>query len=122
MVRILIVEDDPTARKIACAALQRFGHELLVAASAAEARHVLEALPRDEELCLVIDIVLANENGIALAHEVIASGRPARILLVSGFTDDIVLSDPLVAAHVSFLPKPFTSAELVAALDAVCPL
>lgn len=122
MSRILIVEDDPIVRDVASASLQRFGHELMVAESAAEARQVLSALPADHELCMLIDVVLENESGIKLAHDVIASGRPVHVLLISGFADDVLLADPFVSVRVSFLRKPFTPGELVAAVDAVCPL
>jgi FixJ family two-component response regulator len=68
---------------------------------------------------LVIDVVLHHESGIAFAQELVNRYPGFRVLLISGFTDDILLSQPEDVAQMGFLAKPFTQSELVAALEGI---
>ncbi len=119
--RILIVEDESIVLNFAQLALQSSGHEVLVARSVAEARAILHAAYPADDLVLVIDVVLEAESGIAFAQEVTRSDPNRRVLLMSGFTDDVLLGDPELAERVAFLRKPFTKSELLRAVDSLCP-
>jgi DNA-binding NtrC family response regulator len=117
---ILVIEDDDTVRDFIVVVLKSEGHDVLTAASVEEARRIIFARPDVENLCLVIDVVLNHESGIAFAQELIKHYPAFRVLLISGFTDDVLLTEPDDVARMSFLPKPFTKHDLVSALDKVC--
>ena len=63
---------------------------------------------------LLTDIVMPEMHGPALAAR-LAAGRPdLRVLYVSGYSD--AMPETAGGTNVAFLPKPFTTAELVAAV------
>lgn len=117
---ILVVEDDDAVRDFIVLVLKSENHEVLTAASGAEARKIIVARPDAQSLCLVIDVVLNHESGIAFAQEVIKRYPGFRVLLISGFTDDVVLTEPEDVARMAFLPKPFTKEDLMRAIDKLC--
>lgn len=116
---VLIVEDDDIVREFLVKVLEREGHEVLTASSVEAARSVIFARPDAHNLSLVIDVVLHQESGIAFAQELVTRYPGFRVLLISGFTDDILLSQPEDVAQMGFLAKPFTQSELISALEGI---
>jgi FixJ family two-component response regulator len=114
--RVLILDDDETFRKFAVMLLKAEGYEVLSAASVDEARRLIATQPLDEELCLVIDVVLDSESGIEFAQELVQRHSGYRVLLISGFTDDVLLTKPEDTARIAFLKKPFMRSDLTAAI------
>lgn len=118
--KILIIEDEPVVLNFTRTVLQHRGHEVLTATNVADARAHLTANGHGAGLCLVVDVVLDQESGIAFVQEVIDADPSARALLMSGFTDDVLIGCPRQADRVAFLRKPFTWEELVSAVDSIC--
>lgn len=118
--RILIVEDEPVVMNFALAVLRGGGHEVMTATSVGGARKLLAGLPDGSDLCLVIDVVLDDDSGIAFAQEVVKLNPGFRVLLISGFTDDVLITASHEAAKIRFLRKPFTKNELLSAVDSIC--
>lgn len=114
--RILVLDDDETFRKFLTMLLESEGHEVLVAATVDEARKIIADQPRDEALGLVIDVVLDHESGIEFAQELVKQYPHYRMLLISGFTDDVLMTKPEDTARIAFLRKPFVRDEIVEAL------
>lgn len=118
--RVLVVEDEQVVLTFIETVLKRHGVEVLTARSAGEARQILAQQPDGADLCLVVDVVLDQESGIALAQDVIRQHPNYRVLLVSGFTDEVLLPSPEHEERIAFLRKPFSGPELLNAIDAVC--
>lgn len=116
----LVVEDDDLVRDFIINVLKQEGHEVLAAASVEEARRLIFARPDAHNLRLIIDIVLDQESGVAFAQELVRRYPGFRVLLVSGFTDDVLLSQPEDTSNMGFLAKPFTQRELLVALANLC--
>lgn len=114
---ILVVEDDEIIRDFLLLALRGEGYDVLTAETVAAARQIIFARPDAENLCLIIDVVLREESGIAFAQELMERYPRFRVLLISGFTDDVVLTEG--GTRMKFLGKPFTKRELMAALRLV---
>src|SRR6266545_2975889 len=112
---ILVVEDDDTVREFIVVVLKSEGHDVMTAGSVEAARKIVFARPDAQNLCLIIDVVLNHDSGIAFAQELIKHYPGFRVLLISGFTDDVLLTEPEDVARMTFLPKPFTKQDLVAA-------
>src|SRR3569832_1810064 len=117
---ILVVEDDDAVRDIIVVELKSEGNEVMKASSGADARKIIFARPDAQTLCLVSDVVLNLESGIAFAQEVIKRYPGFQVLLISGFTDDVLLTEPDDVARMAFLPKPFTKEDLVTAIEKLC--
>lgn len=118
--RILIVEDEPRVRTFIEMVLSDRGYTVQAVTSAAEARQVLTKEPADARLCLVIDVVLERESGIELAHEAFGLNPDYRVLLMSGYTDDVLVTFPSRESRIAFLRKPFTPTELLESLKSLC--
>lgn len=114
--RILVLDDDETFRKFVAMLLTAEGNEVLLAANVETARRLIAQQPAGEPLCLVIDVVLDHESGIEFAQELVQAYPHYRILLISGFTDDVLMTKPEDTARIAFLPKPFVRDDIVSAL------
>lgn len=114
---ILIVEDDDHVREFLILALRAQGHEVFMAEQVEEARRIIFARPDADNLCLIVDVVLRNESGVDFAQEMLLRYPRFQVLLISGFTDDVVLSEHEMGDRLRFLPKPFTREELITAVD-----
>ena len=108
---ILVVEDADTIRKMVCAMLTQSGYRCLDACDGEEALRVFERAPDDIDLVLT-DVMMPKMTGPELARR-LAGIRPGlRILFMSGYSDDPIVS---IIEHSPsiFLAKPFTSAALM---------
>ena len=109
---VLVIEDDPLVRQVIVRALQRAGFQVLAAGNGAE------ALKRFREhrgaLDLVItDVVMPGLSGRAVVGELERLRPGLRVLYVSGYTQDAIVTQGVLDEGIHFLPKPFTAAALL---------
>jgi PAS domain S-box-containing protein len=103
---ILLVEDEESIRRFAVRALSSQGYTVLQAADGAAALGVIEK--HDGPLHLVVtDVVMPRMDGRELADKLRELRPEARVLYVSGYTDDAVVRRGVLRAEVAFLPKPY---------------
>jgi two-component system cell cycle sensor histidine kinase/response regulator CckA len=112
---VLVVEDNPPVLRLARRILEQEGYEVINAANGEEALERLESSERPISL-LLTDIVMPEMNGLELSVNVLRTHPETAVLFMSGYTDDEVLQRGLLPAGTSFLQKPFTSADLLAAV------
>jgi FixJ family two-component response regulator len=67
-----------------------------------------------------MDVVLEKESGVAFAQELLDESPECRVLLISGFTDDVLITLPEYTGRTAFLRKPFTNQDLVTSVEALC--
>jgi DNA-binding response OmpR family regulator len=112
---ILIVEDDAQLRTLIARALQGNGFVVRTASGAAEMWAFLDANVID---LIVLDIMLPGPNGIDLCREIRRKGNtPIIFASAKGSETDRVVGLELGADD--YLPKPFSTEELVARVRAV---
>ncbi len=111
--RVLLVDDDGFVRKLARRILLAEGFEVVDCSSPAEAL-ALDASTFD---LLLTDVLLPGMSGIELVEELRRRGEEPPALLTSGYCDDISVRSG--EGTLAFIPKPFTAAELVAAVRRV---
>jgi DNA-binding NtrC family response regulator len=117
---ILIVEDDASVRELVVAVLKSETHEIMTASSVEDARKIIGAGPEARALCLIIDVVLRRESGLAFAQELMKQHPAFRVLLISGYADDVRPTESENAGRMAFLAKPFSRQDLLAAIEKVC--
>ena len=112
---VLLVEDDPRVRTVAGQVLRKEGYELLEAGSGDEALAIAAGHPRRIHL-LLSDVVMPGINGRHLWEQFSMSRPDAKVLFMSGYTDDAVIRHGIQDAGLPFLQKPFTLAGLAQAV------
>jgi PAS domain S-box-containing protein len=110
---ILLVEDSAQVREVARRILAKRGYHVLVASSPAEALTVINQ-PDTQIHLLLTDLVMPQMSGRELADEFAVSRPDARILFMSGYTDDAALRNGAATAGTPYLQKPFTPDGLAA--------
>jgi two-component system, cell cycle sensor histidine kinase and response regulator CckA len=107
---VLLVEDDPAIRNLAERTLRSNGLKVVAAASGEEALDIASSGQRFD--VLVTDLMMPNMSGDELAERVTASHPDAKIVLMSGFSED-VLGETRMTRHRHFIEKPFTQQQLL---------
>jgi PAS domain S-box-containing protein len=113
---ILVVDDNEQIREMAVELLESSGYRVLVADSAVKARSLAQSHAGAIDL-LITDVVMPEMSGPEL-YEALAVKYPSLpVLYVSGYTFDVKLRTGAQGAGLNFLPKPFTSAELLSGMQ-----
>jgi two-component system cell cycle sensor histidine kinase/response regulator CckA len=107
---ILLVEDQEQVRILAVTILERYGYEVLSAASGNEALALAAAFQGAIHL-LITDVVMPGMDGRALAST-LAAQRTVRVLYMSGYTEDAVAHRGILDTGVDYIQKPFTPESL----------
>jgi two-component system cell cycle sensor histidine kinase/response regulator CckA len=108
---ILFVEDEISVRDIASKSLRRKGYKVIEADDGEEALEILKNSKEPFDL-MISDVVMPSMDGPTLLREGRDLLGAARIVFVSGYAEDDFSELLSGDTDVSFLPKPFTLAQL----------
>ena len=109
---ILVVEDEPGVREIAVAILQDLGYRVFEAADGAQGLRVFGEHSAEIDL-LLTDVVLPGKvRGRELADRVMAFKPEAKVLFMSGYTENSIVHHGRLDDGVRFLAKPFKREQL----------
>jgi two-component system cell cycle sensor histidine kinase/response regulator CckA len=112
---ILLVEDEDMVRAVAERALARAGYTVITAAQGEEG---LERFDELEKVDLVIsDVVMPTMDGPAMVRAMRTRRPGLPVLFMSGYAEE-QLRQSIDIDDVSFLPKPFSVAQLAEATSA----
>ena len=111
--RILIVDDDPTVRRLLATLLERAGYETVEAGSGEEG---LELARQHSPRLVLLDINLPGTSGYAVCHELRQTlGQQFPIIFLSGErTESFDRVAGLLIGADDYLTKPFDTDELIA--------
>jgi two-component system cell cycle sensor histidine kinase/response regulator CckA len=104
---VLLVEDSEAVRYVARRTLEQHGYEVIDASSANAALTLAAQLGRSVHL-LLTDVVMPEMSGRILAEKFATFQPNAKVLYMSGYTDDAVIRHGVLRAKTPFLQKPFT--------------
>ena len=102
---ILLVDDDASIRRLLRDTLEPLGYELLEAGSGEDALAVLDRAKGEIQLVLT-DLIMPGMNGQDLIDAVRAKRPEVRSILMSGYTDEIVMQRGMFKQGVTFINKP----------------
>jgi two-component system cell cycle sensor histidine kinase/response regulator CckA len=108
---ILLVEDEAFVRKVAADVLDSAGYRVLIASSATEAFEIYARRSEAVDL-LLCDVVLPGMSGPVLAVEFQRMCPRARILLMSGYAEELARCDRSCDSK-KYLAKPFSIGTLL---------
>jgi CheY-like chemotaxis protein len=112
---VLLVDDEEMVRDIGRQLLEKAGFEVLTAGTGREAVAIFRKQARDIG-CVLLDLTMPDMNGQETYEELRGIREDVRIVLASGFTEDIVREQMPEAESAAFLQKPFLYDSLTAAL------
>ncbi len=110
METVLLAEDAHVVRKLTRELLENRGYRVIEAASGEEAIRICETYPGKIDLILS-DVIMARMNGHEVAREVVRIRPGIKVLLMSGYADQITRNQ-IAKTGVKFIAKPFTSSGL----------
>ncbi len=114
---VLLVEDEDAVRLFGARALRNKGYRVLEARSGEQA---LDMLRGDETVeVLITDVVMPGMDGVTLARLVRLERPTIRVILISGYSEDVARNGIDPAEGIHFLPKPFTLKQLAGAVKQV---
>ena len=110
---ILVVEDQPEVRELACEILTGAGYRVTTAADASEALQAFEAAAETQPVDLVFSDILmpGGMNGLQLAQELLIRAPDCPVLLTTGYNEDLAAAGP-ERTGLDVLGKPYRRAEL----------
>src|SRR5579862_7363715 len=115
--RVLLVEDNPVNQQVARLILTKAGHRVEVVASGREAVSAVQAAPYD---IVLMDIQMADLDGIAATAQIRALPAPARDVPIIAMTANALAGareEYLAAGMNDYVSKPFNPPDLIATID-----
>lgn len=110
---VYVVDDDISIREALSSLIRSAGLRVETFSSA---REFLGQKPTDAPSCLVLDVRLPDQNGLALQRELTAVDNQIPIIFITGHGDIPMTVRAMKAGAVEFLTKPFLDQELLEAV------
>lgn len=114
--RLLIVEDEPAISGVVCGALQRAGFTLDAAEGIVTADELLQTV---DYSAVVLDLGLADGDGLTLLHALRERDSPIPVLIMTARDTEIDREAGLVTGADDYLVKPFSVDVLVSRVRAL---
>lgn len=109
---ILVVDDQPTVRRMAHRLLSEWGFRVFEAESGEEAIEVLETAKAGVQL-VIVDVIMPLADGVQVTRAIQERWPGQRILFMSAHPAEVLARYGLTELAVPFLAKPFTRDELL---------
>ncbi|TNF31635.1 MAG: response regulator [Deltaproteobacteria bacterium] len=116
--RVLLADDDDAVRLVCLRALRRAGYLVTPAQDGAEAVACFAEQPMAYD-AVVLDLTMPELGGTEVFSRVKAMREDVPVILMSGYNEHEVVGHFAHNGLAGFLAKPFSTQELVAAVDAV---
>ena len=108
---VLLVEDEDAVRMFAAKALRGKGYHVLEASDGEMALDVINANEGAIDL-IISDVVMPGMDGHTLVQLVRQELNEVKVILISGYADDVIPGGLDQDSTIHFLPKPFTLTDL----------
>jgi DNA-binding response OmpR family regulator len=113
---ILIVEDDPSIRRLVRTVLLRQGYKIEIAADGLEALSKLGLADYD---VIILDLMMPNLDGFSFMTAM-ARTTPERLkrVIITSAASPAIINEKLKGIEIDLLPKPFDIEELISRVGA----
>ncbi len=120
--RIMVMDDDPMLRNLACSQLAMLGHESFAVVDGEQAINRYQELQdqgRPVDLVIMDLTIPGGMGGREAAQRLLALDPKAKIIVASGYSNDPVMATYREYGFKSAIAKPYNLAELSAIIDSV---
>jgi len=108
---LLVAEDDPNVRDLACTMLSGLGYKVLSGKTVSECLELAANYP-DRIDILLTDVIMPNMSGREL-YSRLQQARPGlRVLYMSGYAANLIADRGVLGEDICFIQKPFTRMNL----------
>jgi CheY-like chemotaxis protein len=108
---ILVVEDDPGVRSYVVEVLKELQYDVLAAPDAGSALQLLDGTNTQIAL-LLTDVILPGQNGRELANEIKKRQPGAKVLFMTGYSQNAIVHQGRLDVGVSLIQRPLTQLAL----------
>lgn len=108
---VLVVDDEDTVRTTLARLLESFGFQVRLAADGAEGVEVFRS-HADSLVLVLLDLTMPKKDGVEAFREMRCINNAARVLLMSGFSEQEAVSRFTGTGLAGFIQKPFTADAL----------
>lgn len=116
VLRILVVDDEPSLRRLLGAWVEQLGHDVQMAATGQEALNMITSQSFD---LLFLDLHLPDMNGTEILSRLPAEPRPA-VILITGLPGGDLMKESLRYPVTYALTKPFQKSDIAGVIGMVC--
>ncbi|MDA1220197.1 MAG: response regulator [Chloroflexi bacterium] len=109
---ILLAEDESDVRTFIASMLQDQGYNIIEASNGKEAIQIAEQHRQENIRLLITDIIMPQMDGIDLANQFKTFYPNTKVLLTSGYPDELITQETLTSKNYEFIQKPFLPARL----------
>lgn len=113
---ILLVEDDDAVRRVAKRIIEESGYQVLEAAFPSVAQTICDQ-PTPRIDLLLVDVVMPEMDGPALARDLLEKRPDLRVLFMSGYAKQSANDLESKGLGANFIEKPFSPAALIRAIQ-----
>jgi CheY-like chemotaxis protein len=113
---VLVVEDEAALRQVTSRILRRGGYTVLTAEDGPDALRIAGEHSEPIDV-LVTDVIMPGMLGKEVAQRVTGIRPQIKVLYMSGYAQPVLASHGTLDPDVYLLEKPFTSIELLAAVQ-----
>jgi signal transduction histidine kinase/CheY-like chemotaxis protein len=109
---ILVAEDDPGSRKLAKAALEKFGYSVIAVENGEEA---INSFIENKDLIrlVILDVIMPEKGGREAYDEIKKISPDIKVMFLSGYTGDILSLKGITEKEFEFISKPVSPDVLI---------
>ncbi len=115
---ILVVDDEESIREMTKTSLETYGYNVLTAPDGIEAV-AMYAQHKSKISLVLVDMMMPTMDGVTTIRTLQKINPQVKIIAISGFASNSQITEFMNTSVKNFLPKPYTSDELLKNLQAV---
>jgi len=115
--KVLIVDDEPDLATTCARLLRRRGYVPRIALTGLEAMEFIEKEPPD---LILTDLRLPAVDGLAILRHARRTAQKIPVILITAYFSQASRREALEEGAAAYLSKPFSAAELDAAIERAC--
>ena len=113
---ILVVDDEVALTELTAEILKGAGHQVETALNASEA---MDATKKKKFDVIISDVIMPGLNGFELAERIKKKDPDVKIILISGYNDQINSAEKINGYYDEHLGKPVSGAQLIESINSV---